>query len=168
MRTAVHAIQAEHVAMFLGHKLTGRFQHELGHDFSTRIQGTRIHHHMGPASLKLYDKAGLIARVECTANDVSFFKHHHYVEQRNGEPLFKRAPLRESIYSLTDLRQLLQAATRPTWPSWPVSITPMPRKRRSPRCPSRPRRRAALFAASTSSSIPTTASARVSVQTLRH
>ena len=65
---------------------------------------------MGPASIKLYDKAGLIARVECTVNDVSFFKHHRYVEQRNGERVFKLAPLRKSIYSLGDLRQLMHAA----------------------------------------------------------
>jgi hypothetical protein len=110
VRTAVHIIQAEHVAMFLGHKLTGNFQDELGNDFSTRIQGTRIRHHMGPASLKLYDKAGLIARVECTVNDVTFFKHHRWVEQRNGKSVFKLAPLRKNIYSLHDLRTLMQAA----------------------------------------------------------
>jgi hypothetical protein len=110
VRTAVHVIKAEHVAMFLGHKLTGSYEGEVGNNFSTRIQGARIRHHMGPASIKLYDKAGLIARVECTANDVSFFKHHRYVEQRNGERVFKLAPLRKSIYSLNDLRQLMLAA----------------------------------------------------------
>ena len=69
VRTAVHVIKAEHVATFLGHKLGANYQGEVGNDFSTRIQGARIRHHMGPASIKLYDKAGLIARVECTAND---------------------------------------------------------------------------------------------------
>jgi hypothetical protein len=110
VRTAVHVVKAEHVATFLGHKLTGAYQGEVGNDFSTRIQGTRIRHHMGPVSIKLYDKAGLMARVECTANDVSFFKHHRYVEQRNGERVFKLAPLRKNIYSLKDLRQLMHAA----------------------------------------------------------
>jgi hypothetical protein len=110
VRTAVHVIKAEHVATFLGHKLTGAYEGEVGNDFSTRIQGIRIRHHMGPASIKLYGKAGLIARVECTVNDVSVFKHHRYVEQRNGERFFKLAPLRKSIYSLKDLRQLMHAA----------------------------------------------------------
>jgi hypothetical protein len=110
VRTAVHVIKAEHVATFLGHKLSANYQGEVGNDFSTRIQGTRIRHHLGPASLKLYDKAGVIARVECTANDVTFFKHHRYVEQRNGERLFKLAPLRKSLYSLGDLRRLMSAA----------------------------------------------------------
>ena len=110
VRTAVHAIKAEHVATFLGRKLTNAYQDELGNDFSTRIQGTRIRHHMGPASIKLYDKFACIARVECTANDVSFFKRHRYVEQRNGEHVFKLAPLRKNIYSLRDLRQVMHAA----------------------------------------------------------
>lgn len=110
VRTAVHAIKAEHVATFLGRKLTNAYQGEVGNDFSTRIQGTRIRHHMGPASIKLYDKFACIARVECTANDVSFFKHHRYVEQRNGEHVFKLAPLRKNSYSLRDLRQVMHAA----------------------------------------------------------
>ena len=110
VRAAVHVIRAENVATFLGHKLTRACQDEVGNDFSTRIQGTRIRHHMGPTSIKLYDKFGLIARVECTTNDVSFFKHPRWVEQRNGERVFKLASLRKSIYSLRDLRQLMQAA----------------------------------------------------------
>nr|VFK17654.1 MAG: hypothetical protein BECKLFY1418C_GA0070996_10343 [Candidatus Kentron sp. LFY] len=110
VRTAVHAIKAEHVATFLGRKLTAAYKDEVGNDFSTRIQGTRIRHHMGASSIKLYDKAGLIARVECTVNDVSFFKHHRYVEQRNGEQVLKLAPLRKNIYSLPDLRKLMQQA----------------------------------------------------------
>jgi hypothetical protein len=110
VRTAVQVIKAEHVATFLGHKLTAHYAGEVGNDFSTRIQGTRIRHRLGPVSLKLYDKFGLIARVETTANDVSFFRHHRYVEQRNGQTVFKLAPLRKNIYSLHDLRQLLHAA----------------------------------------------------------
>ena len=60
--------------------------------------------------IKLYDKFAIMARVECTANDVSFFKHHRWVEQRNGEKIWKLAPLRKSIYSLRDLRKLMKAA----------------------------------------------------------
>ena len=110
-QTAIHAVQPDQVATFLGRKLTGRYQDELGNDFSTRIQGTRIKHHMGPAALKLYDKFGLIARIECTGNDVTFFQHHRTVEHRDGTTEFKLAPVRKSIYSLPVLRDLLGAAT---------------------------------------------------------
>jgi hypothetical protein len=109
--TAIHAVKPDHVATFLGRKLTGAYQDEVGNDFSTRIEGTRIKHHMGWAALKLYDKFGLIARVECTANDVTFFQHHRMVEHRDGTQEFKLAPVRKSIYSLPVLRELLGAAT---------------------------------------------------------
>jgi hypothetical protein len=109
--TAIHAIKPEHVATFLGRKLTGSYEGEAGNDFHTRIQGTCIKHHLGPVAIKLYDKFGLIGRVECTANDVTFFKHHRTVEHRDGATAFKLAPLRKSIYSLPVLHQLLRAAT---------------------------------------------------------
>lgn len=109
-RTAIHAVKPEQVATFLGRRLTGNFSAELGNDFNTRIQGTRIRHHMGPASIKMYDKFGRILRIETTTNDVSFFKHHRNVEQRDGSTVFKLAPLKKSIYSLRDLRQLAAAA----------------------------------------------------------
>jgi hypothetical protein len=56
-RTAIQAVKAENVATFLGRKLNGNYKDELGNDFSTRIEGTRIRHHMGPAAIKMYDKS---------------------------------------------------------------------------------------------------------------
>jgi hypothetical protein len=58
-RTAIHAVKCEQIATFLGHQLTGSFEGEIGNDFSTRIEGTRIKHHMGPAAIKMYDKFAL-------------------------------------------------------------------------------------------------------------
>ncbi len=111
-RTAIHAVKAEQVATFLGRKLTEAYTGEIGNHFETRIQGTRIKHHMGPAAIKLYDKFGLILRIECTTNEVAFFKHHRLVEHRDGRSEFKLAPVRKSIYSLPDLRVLMGAANR--------------------------------------------------------
>jgi len=111
-RTAIQTVKADDVATFLGRKLTKNYQDELGNDFSTRIEGTRIKHHMGPASIKMYDKCGICLRIETTANDVSFFKHHRKVEQRDGTTVYKLAPLKKSIYSLGDLREMLLAANR--------------------------------------------------------
>ncbi len=67
-------VKPENVATFLGKKLHGNYQDEVGNNFNTRIEGTRIKHAMGPASIKMYDKFGLIFRIETTVNDVSFFK----------------------------------------------------------------------------------------------
>jgi len=111
-RTAIHAVKPEHIATFLGRPLTSAYQGEIGNDFETRILGTRIKHSMGDVAIKLYDKFGRLGRVECTANDVTFFKHHRMVEHRDGTDTFKLAPVRKSIYSLPVLRALMGAATR--------------------------------------------------------
>ena len=111
VRTAVHSVRADEVAMFLGRKLHSNYQDQVGNDFTTRIQGTRIRHSMGAASLKVYDKMGLMIRVECTVNDVPFFKLHRWVDKRDGSREWQLAPLRKNIYSLRDLGCLMNAAT---------------------------------------------------------
>ena len=110
MRTSIHAVKAENVATFLGRKLTGQYAGELGTDYHTRIEGTRIKHHMGKVSIKMYDKHGRILRIETTANDVSFFKHYREVEHRDGSRTMKSAPLKKSIYSLPTLMRLMSDA----------------------------------------------------------
>jgi hypothetical protein len=112
VRTAVHAVRAEHVATFLGRKLDPRYTGEVGNDFNTRIHGTRIRHRMGPVSLKMYDKFGRILRIETVTNDVSFFKHHRTVEHRDGSSEMKLASVRKTIYSLSVLAGLLRASNR--------------------------------------------------------
>lgn len=111
-RTAIHAVKAAQVATFLGRKVTAAYQGEIGNDFHTRIEGTRIKHQMGPVGIKMYDKLGMILRIETTANDVSFFKHYRKVEHRGGEGEMKVAPLKKSIYSLPVLCELMAAANR--------------------------------------------------------
>jgi DNA-binding transcriptional ArsR family regulator len=112
VRTAVHAVRAEHVATFLGKKLDPRYLGEVGNDFNTRIQGTRIRHRMGPVALKMYDKFGCVLRIETVANDVSFFKHHRTVEHRDGSSETKLAPVKKTIYSLSVVADLLRASNR--------------------------------------------------------
>jgi hypothetical protein len=110
IRTAVHAVKAEDVATFLGRKLTDRTPDEVGNNFETRIEGTRIRHHMGWAAIKMYDKFGLILRIETVCNDVSFFRHYRRVERNNGTSEMKLAPMKKSIYSLVALREVMLAA----------------------------------------------------------
>jgi len=111
-RTAIHAVKAAQVATFLGRKVTAAYQGEIGNDFHTRIEGTRVKHQMGPVAIKMYDKLGVILRIETTANDVSFFKHYRKVEHRGGEGEMKVAPLKKSIYSLPVLCELMAQANR--------------------------------------------------------
>ena len=111
-RTAIHSVKPDNIATFLDKKLHANYQDEVGNRFNIRIEGTRIKHTMGPVSIKLYDKFGLILRIETTVNDVSFFKHYHEVEHRDGHKQTKYAAMEKTIYSLPALRELLLAANR--------------------------------------------------------
>ena len=111
-RTAIPAVKPEHVATFWGKKRHGNYEDELGNRFDLRIQGTRIKHTRGPVSLKLYDKFGLILRIETTVKDVAFFPHYREVEQRDGTRVTKWTHMKKSLYSLPALREALGAANR--------------------------------------------------------
>jgi len=112
LETLIHAVKPQDIATFLGKKLHGNYQGEVGNNLNTRILGTRIKHHMGPASLKMYDKFGRILRIEVTVNDVSFFQQHREVVHRNGTRELKWAPMQKTIASLAPLREVLAAATQ--------------------------------------------------------
>ena len=112
IRRIVVAVKADNVAKFLGRKVHGNFKDQLNTDFSTRIEGTRIKHHMAKSSIKMYDKHGLVLRIETTTNDVSFFKHYRKVEHRDGTSSMKNASVLKTIYSLGAMAGLMTAANR--------------------------------------------------------
>lgn len=108
--TAIHTVKPDNVAMFLGRKLNGNYQDEIGSNFSTRIEGTRIKHSMGKVSIKMYDKFSQVLRIETTVNDVSFFKHYRRVEHRDGTTSMKLAGMKKGIYSLHPLKDAAKRA----------------------------------------------------------
>src|SRR5271155_641217 len=112
VRQSVLSVEAEQIATFLGRRITPQPAQEIGSQFSTRIEGTCVKHRFGKCSIKMYDKAGIVLRIETTANDVSFFKHHRKVEHRNGPATRALAPVKKSIYSLIDLREILLGCNR--------------------------------------------------------
>lgn len=106
-RQAVLAADAPRVAAFLGKKITPTLAQEIGSRLSTRIEGRCIKHYMGAAGVKVYDKFSRVLRIETTVNDVSFFKPHRRVEHKGAAATRELAPLKKSIYSLIDLREIL-------------------------------------------------------------
>jgi hypothetical protein len=111
-RQAILTVKAEHVATFLGHKITAQLAQEIGSQFATRIEGTCVKHRFGKSSIKIYDKFGLVLRIETTTNDVAAFKHYRKVEHRQGPATRALAPVRKTIYSLNDLREILLGCNR--------------------------------------------------------
>jgi hypothetical protein len=112
LETLLHTVKPDNVATFLGRKLHGNFQGEIGSRFNVRVEGTRLKHQMDSATLKLYDKFGQILRIETTTTDVTFFRHYREVAHRNGQLEKKWAAMKKTIYSLAPLRECLGAANR--------------------------------------------------------
>jgi hypothetical protein len=112
LETLTHAVKPADIATFLGRKLHGNYQGEIGNRFNVRKLGTRIKHSMGAVSIKMYDKFGFILRIETTVNDVSFFQQYREVLHRDGTREKKWAKMKKTIYSLPPLQEVLCAANQ--------------------------------------------------------
>ena len=112
LETLIQAVKPADIATFLGRKLHGNYQDQMGNRFNKRWLGTRIKHQMGPVTIKLYDKFNLILRIETTVNNVSFFQHYRQVHHRDGSVSTKFAPMKKTIYSLPPLAQILQVVNQ--------------------------------------------------------
>jgi hypothetical protein len=112
LETLTHVVKPADIATFLGRKLTGNYQGEIGNRFNKRWLGTRIKHQMGPVSIKMYDKFSFILRIETTVNNVSFFKQYRQVQHRDGSTTSAWAPMKKTIHSLPALREVLSAANQ--------------------------------------------------------
>jgi hypothetical protein len=112
LESLIQAVKPADIATFLGRKLHGNYQDEMGNRFNKRPLGTRLRHQMGPVTLKLYDKFNLILRIETTVNDVSFFPHFRQVQHRDGTTTTEYAPMKKTVYSLPPLAETLQAVNK--------------------------------------------------------
>lgn len=110
LETLIQAVKPTDIATFLGRKLVGHYQDEMGNRFNVRWLGRCLRHHMGPVSIKMYDKFNIILRLECTVTNVSFFKQYRQVHHRDGSTSKKWAPMKKTIYSLPALQENLLAA----------------------------------------------------------
>jgi hypothetical protein len=68
------ALSAADVLRFLGRKLTGHFLGEVHSHVGQRVEGVRVKHQMKSNQLKMYDKAGIVLRIETTINAPKEFR----------------------------------------------------------------------------------------------
>lgn len=105
----IQAVKPVDIATFLGRKLLGNYQGEMGNRFNVRWLGRRIRHQMGPVAIKMYDKFNIVLRIETTVNQVSFFKQYRQVNHRDGSTSMQWAPMKRTIYSLSPLQETLSS-----------------------------------------------------------
>jgi hypothetical protein len=109
VRHAIQCFTAEDILRFLGRKLVPRFQGAVSSTLVRRLEGLRIRHWVEENSLKMYDKAGRVLRVETTINNPRRFYVYRRVT-RQGRRVMAWLPLRKGIADLWRRTQLSWAA----------------------------------------------------------
>ena len=107
-----HAIEhfgADDVLRFLGRRRTACFTGELCTNLQRRVEGMRIRHWVDENSIKMYDKARRLLRVETTLNNPRRFMVRRAIRRR-GRRVVTWLPLRKSIADLRRWVELARAA----------------------------------------------------------
>ena len=107
VRHAMDHFKSPDVMRFLGGKVHGNFTGEIITSFKNRPEGVRVKHWVRGNSIKMYDKAGSILRVETTiarTKDFKVFRPAH--DQPNGKLEWR--PLRKGVADLHRRAQLSQ------------------------------------------------------------
>ena len=103
--------EAHEVMAFLGRKVHGNFQGDVVTDqldFSQmpkRLPGRRVKHRMKRNWMKLYDKEGVVLRVETVINDPEEFRIRRRV-RRHGRSVMAWVPLRKGVAYLSRYQEI--------------------------------------------------------------
>lgn len=107
VRHAMFHFKSPDVMRFLGRKAHGNFAGELTTSFKDRLEGVRVKHWVNGNSLKMYDKAGNILRVETTIAWTPDFKvFRPLTNDPNGKLAWR--PLRKGVADIHRRAQVSQ------------------------------------------------------------
>lgn len=95
------------VMRFLGRKAHGNFTGELTTSFKDRPEGVRVKHYCRGNSVKMYDKAGSVLRVETTIANPTDFKVYR-PRQDGPDTTLEWRPLRKGVADLHRRAQVSQ------------------------------------------------------------
>lgn len=99
VRHAMEHFKSEDVLRFLGKKAHGNFTGEIVTSFKDRPEGVRVKHYLKGNSIKMYDKAGSVLRVETTIGRTGDFKVLRPPHDNPDGPLAWK-PLRKGVADL--------------------------------------------------------------------
>jgi hypothetical protein len=101
----------EDVMSFLGKRFSGKQSGRIQASCKRTYRGFRIKHQCGFLSIKMYNKAGNVLRIELTVNDVTQLKVFRKVHHKNGSVNKQQAQMEKSIYSLIHIIHFGKADT---------------------------------------------------------
>ncbi len=114
---STRSFTAQDVLAFLGRKLHGKFEGEVltdlrAQELKGRLLGHRVKHRMKQNWIKMYDKAGLVLRIETVINAPEEFRVRRRVRRR-GCRKTEWVPLRKGVVYLFRYREIcLQCNSR--------------------------------------------------------
>lgn len=106
---AIQGMSSEDVLRFLGRVLTHRFGGEVTTNLRRRMEGLRVKHWVEENSIKMYDKAGSVLRIETTINNPKRLRVRRRTNCR-GQELMKWLPMRKSIADTRRRVEICRAA----------------------------------------------------------
>jgi hypothetical protein len=117
---------ARDILTFLGRKLHGNFQGEVLTDLKKkRCPGARVKHRMKDNWLKMYDKFGLLLRVETVINQPREFRVRRR-RQRKGRRKMVWCPMNKGVANLPTYQQVARAANERYLEALSVVADPAP------------------------------------------
>lgn len=127
VRHAMESFRSPQVMSFLGRSvekgITPRFAGEVISDLCRRSEGTRVKHSVNRNSVKMYNKAASVLRVETTLNDVRDLQSPRVV---GGKKVWKR--MRKGVADAGRRAQVSDASNRRYLEALSAVSTPLPLK----------------------------------------
>jgi hypothetical protein len=99
LQHAIHHFQCKDVLRFLGRRISGLFNGEVRSHMGSRVEGVRIKHWVEENSIKMYDKAGSVLRIETTINNTRRFKVRRRVT-RQGQKTMTWVQMRKGVVDI--------------------------------------------------------------------
>jgi hypothetical protein len=127
VRHAMESFHSPQVMSFLGRSvdkgITPRFSGEIISDYRRRTEGTRVKHSVNRNSVKMYNKAASVLRVETTLNDVRDLRAPRLVK---GEKRWD--PMRKGVADAARRAEVSDASNRRYLDALSAVSTPLPLK----------------------------------------
>ena len=110
LKHAIEEFRSQDVLRFLARRiLTARFNREIRTHMGVRVEGVRIKHWVEENSIKMYDKAGSVLRIETTINNPKRFRVRRMITRR-GRKQMDWTYLRKGVVDIRRRVQLCLAA----------------------------------------------------------
>lgn len=107
---ATLGLQSADVLRFLGRRLHPSLEQEVQTHRGERVEGVRVKHGVGSNRLKMYDKAGVVLRIETVINDPTAFKVRRWRQTKDGRRELAWQPLRKGVAGLWRYAEVSAAA----------------------------------------------------------